>query len=192
MITTKKKLFTGLAAVAGLMALGAMIPRAATALYSSPVSVVNPSSQPVQGADVEKLARIPYESTAQGSNCPALGTAGACFFNFTPAPAGYRLVVENLAGYFQVSTTATAPVEGYVEDGSPTFHVKDAFAAPLGQVDPGGHIQAAFNTPTRFYGDPGEGFFAVASSTWSNGNAEMIVSGYLENCSITGCPTVQH
>ena len=191
MITTKKKLITGLAAVAGLMALGAIIPRAANALYSSPVSVVNPSTQPVQGADVEKLARIPYESTAVGSNCPAPGNVGACFFNFSAVPAGYRLVVENLSGYFQISPAATAALVGYVEN-SAAFKIKAGFTAPLAQIDLGGHIQCAFDNPTRFYVDQTDGgVFAVASANWSNGNSEMVLSGYLENCSVTGCPTVQ-
>lgn len=187
---TKKKFFTGMAAAAGLIAFGAMAPKAAKAVYSSPVSVVNTSSAPVQGVDVEKLGRIEYESTATGANCPAPGNVGACFYNFAAVPTGYRLVVENLAGYFQISPSATAPLVGYVEDNS--FRVKGAFTAPLGQVDPGGHIQTAFNSAARYYVDPGEGVFAVASAVWSNGNSEMILSGYLENCSITGCPAVQH
>jgi hypothetical protein len=185
-----KKVFSGLAAAAGLIAIGAMAPRSAKAIASALVTVVNTSSQPVPGSDVERLARIPYESTADGANCPAPGNVGACFYTFAAVPAGYRLVVENLSGYFQISPAATAPVEGYIENSA--FRVKNSFAAPLGQVDLGGHIQAAFNNPTRFYVDPNEGVFAVASANWSNGNSEMVMSGYLENCSITGCPAVQH
>src|SRR5690348_17988022 len=49
-------------------------------------------------------------------------------------------------------------------------------------IDLGGHIQAAFSHPSRFYVDPGEGIFAVASSTWSNGSTSMVLSGYLESC----------
>lgn len=158
--------------------------------YSTPVQVMNTTSAPAIGVDAEKLARIPYESTVTGANCPAVGNEGACFYNFSAVPTGYRLVVENLAGYFQVSPTATAPVEGYLENSA--FRVKNAFTAPLGQVDAGGHIQSAFNNPTRFYVDAGENVFAVTTSVWSNGNSEMILSGYLENCSITGCPAVQN
>ncbi|HUB80877.1 MAG TPA: hypothetical protein VMB03_18855 [Bryobacteraceae bacterium] len=185
-----KKVFSGLAAAAGLVAIGAMAPPAAKAIASAAVTIVNSSSQPVPGADVERLARIPYESSVQGANCPAPGNVGVCFYTFAAVPVGYRLVVENLAGYFQVSPGATAPLEGYIENSS--FRIKSSFAAPLGQIDNGGHIQAAFNTPTRFYIDANENTFAVASSNWSNGNSEMVLSGYLENCSITGCPAVQH
>ena len=158
--------------------------------YSTPVQVMNTSANSVPNLDTEKLARIPYESTATAANCPAPGNVGACFFNFSAVPTCYRLVVENLSGYFQISPGATASIEGYIEGSA--FRIKNSFAAPLGQVDLGGHIQAAFSNATRFYVDPGEGVFAVASSTWSNGNSEMVMTGYLENCSITGCPAVQH
>jgi hypothetical protein len=186
---TKQKFFTVLAAVVSLMAIGAMVPGAARAVYSSPVTVFNTTSQPVPGSDVEKMARIPYESTALGTGCPTNGT-GACFFNFTGVPSGYRLVVENLSGYFQVSPAATTAVEGYLEGSA--FRIKSAFSAPLGQLDSGGHFQAAFNSASRFYVDPGEGVFAVASSNWSNGASNMVLSGYLESCAVTGCPAVQH
>jgi hypothetical protein len=163
--------------------------------YSTPVQVVNTSSAPAMGADVEKLARIPYESTATASNCSSSNGNGVCFYNFTTPPSGYRVVVENLSGYFQISAAATAPLVGYVENGSnsnPPFRIKAGFTAPLGQLDAGNHIQCAFDNPTRFYIDSTEGVFAVASANWSNGNSEMIASGYMENCSITGCPAVQH
>jgi hypothetical protein len=185
-----RKFFTGLAAAASLIAIGALAPKAAKAVYSSPVSVVNTNTQPVPGVDVEKLARIPYESTATAANCPNPGVSGACFFTFAAVPTGYRLVVENLAGYFQISPGATADPVGYLENSA--FRVKGAFTAPRGQLDLGGHTQAAFSYATRYYVDASENIFAVVSALWSNGNSEMILSGYVENCSITGCPAVQH
>lgn len=160
--------------------------------YSTPVQVMNTPASSVPNLDTERQARIPYESTVTGSSCPALGGAGACFFFFSGPPAGYRLVAENLSGYFQISPAATAPLTGYVETNGPAFKMKTSFTAPIGQVDGGGHPQAAFDNPTRFYIDNNEGVFAVASSVWSNGTSTMVLSGYLENCTITGCPAVQH
>ena len=181
------------AALAGMFLIGSVVRHPgsqAKGAYSTPVQVMNTSSAPAMGADVEKLARIPYESSVAGSNCPSPGNVGACFFNFAAVPAGYRLVVENLSGYFQISPGATAALMGYIENDA--FRIKAGFTAPLGQIDLGGHIQCAFDNPTRFYVDPGEGVFAVASANWSNGSTTMVLSGYLENCSITGCPAVQH
>lgn len=158
--------------------------------YSTPVTVMNTNSNSVPNLDTEKLARIPFESTASASNCPAPGNVGACFFNFSGPPAGYRVVVENISGYFQISPAANADLVGYVENNA--FRIKTGFTAPRAQIDLGGHIQCAFDNPTRFYIDAGEGVFAVASANWSNGSSAMVVSGYMENCSITGCPAVQH
>jgi hypothetical protein len=56
----------------------------------------------------------------------------------------------------------------------------------------GGHTQAAFSQPIRFYVDGGDGVFAVVSTTWSNGASAVVLSGYLENCSVTGCPAIAH
>jgi hypothetical protein len=105
-----------------------------------------------------------------------------------PPPSDYRVVVENLSGHFQISPAANADLVGYIENNC----IKTGFTAPRGQMDPGGHIQCAFDNSTRFYVDPREGVFAVASANWSNGASSMVMSGYLENCSITGCPAVQH
>ena len=188
---TKRFLITS-AALAGMGLVGSLSwhkGSQAKGAYSTPVQVMNTSASSVPNLDTEKLARIPYESTATASNCPSFAV-GACFFNFAAVPAGYRLVVENLSGYFQISSAATAPLTGYIETNA--FKIKTGFTAPIGQTDLGGHPQCAFDNPTRFYVDPGEGVFGVASSNWSNGNSEMVLSGYLESCAVTGCPAVQH
>ena len=192
MYTTKKKFFAGLAGAAGLLLIGAMAPRAAKAIYTTPVTVYNTNSQPVEGADVEKQARIPYVSSVAASNCTSNNGPGVCFFSFAPPPAGYRIVVENIAGYFQISPGTTLPVVGYIEDGNPSFRIYTAFTAPVGSLDAGGHTQAAFNNPAKFHLDTGDSIFAVVSTNWSNGSSTMALEGYLESCAITGCPAVQH
>lgn len=187
---SKRKILTGLAGVGTLVVLGALTPRAAKAVYSTPVTVYNTSAQPVLNLDVERQARIPYESNVSGQYCPAPGTSGSCFFYFTSPPTGYRLVVENVSGYFQITPGTTLPVVGYIED-APAFHVFGGFTAQIGPLEAGGHTQAAFNNPTRFYVDAGDVILAVASTNWSNGSTQMTLSGYLESCAVTGCPEIQ-
>lgn len=188
-----KRFVAASAGLAGMFLIGSLTYHPgsqAKGAYSTPVTVMNTNSNSVPNLDTEKLARIPFESTASASNCPAPGNVGACFFNFSGPPAGYRVVVENISGYFQISPAANADLVGYVENNA--FRIKTGFTAPRAQIDLGGHIQCAFDNPTRFYIDAGEGVFAVASANWSNGSSAMVVSGYMENCSITGCPAVQH
>ena len=183
--------FLAIACILIVATFAVVAPKAVKATVATFVQVVNTATNPVQSVDVEKIARTPYMSSVDNATCS--GNGNACFFFFATPPAGFRLVAENLSGYFQISPAATVPVAGYLEDGSPNFTVFAGFSAPLGQTDLGGHIQAAFNTPTRFYVNGGDnGPFAVASANWSNGNNVMILTGYLENCSITGCPPIAH
>lgn len=187
-----KRYFLASAGLAGMFLIGSLTnhpgSQAKGAVYSTPVTVMNTNANSVPVLDAERQARIPYESSVSGTGC----NATTCFFFFAAPTAGYRLVAENLSGYFQLTGGVTIPPVGYLEDN--TFKISTAFTAPLGPVDNGGHTQAAFNQPTRFYLDPGpQGApFAVVSSSFSNGNSTMVLSGYLENCSITGCSAVVH
>lgn len=184
-----KKVLGGLAAAAGLIAIGAMVPPSAKALASALVTVVNPSSQPVQAADVEKMARIPYQSSYRTTTCVGVTN---CFFQFTAAPAGYRLVVEQVSGLFEISNTATAPPTGLIE-GSNFLNVF-AFTAVNGQIF-NGTIMSGINIPVKMRFDNSEGSpvaFVYGDYPSIQGlPSEMTLSGYLENCAVTGCPTIQ-
>ena len=184
-----KKVLSGLAVAAGLIAIGAIAPRSAKAIASAVVTVVNTSSQPVPGVDVEKLARVPYQSSYRTTTCTGLTN---CFFQFTAAPSGYRLHVEQLSGLFEISNSATAPPTGLVE-GSNFINVF-AFTAANGQIY-NGTIMSGINIPVRMLFDSSEGSpvaFVYADYPSITGlPSEMTLSGYLENCSITGCPTIQ-
>jgi len=189
-VKRSSRLILSAAALGGMFLIGSLTYHPgsqARGAYATPVTVTNTSSSSVPVVDSEKLARIPYQSTVSASSCNTV----TCFFFFSGPPAGYRLVAEQVAGYFQLSPATTIGPVGYIEDN--TFRIAAGFTAPLGQLDLGGHIQAAFNQPARFYIDPSQGApFAVVSSNWSNGASAMILTGYLENCSVTGCPAVQH
>src|SRR5215471_8089847 len=71
-------------------------------VYSSPVTVMNPSSAPALGSSVDEPGRVPYVSQValQGQNCSQpQGTN--CQFNFSTVPAGHRLVIQSMSGFFQ-------------------------------------------------------------------------------------------
>ena len=150
---------------------------------------VDSSSQPVQTVDVEKLARIPYQSSYRTTTCTGVTN---CFFSFTAAPSGYRLVVENLSGLFELSSAATAPVTGLIEGSS--FLNVFAFTSTNGQIF-NGTIMSGINIPVRMVFDPTEGnpvAFVYGNYPSITGlPSTMTLSGYLEKCSVTGCPTIQ-
>lgn len=150
---------------------------------------VNVRSQPVQGADAERLARVPYQSFSTNSGC--VGVAANCTFIFTPAPSGYRLIVENISGWFQLSASAVAPPVVLLKDAS--LNAGLGFTGALGQ-SLGGSVLAAFNQPTRAYFDPADGsIFASVTGSFPaiSSPQRMTLTGYLENCSVTGCPRIQ-
>src|SRR5262249_54762315 len=153
-----------------------------------PTQVFNTSASPVPTADVEKLARIPYQSSYRTTTCTGVTN---CFFSFTAAPSGYRLVVENLSGLFELNNAATAPPTGLIEGSS--FLNVFAFTATNGQVF-NGTIMSGINVPVRMVFDTTEGnpvAFVYGNYPSITGlPSTMTLSGYLENCSVTGCPTI--
>lgn len=157
--------------------------------YSTPVQVMNTSAAPAIGVDAEKQARIPYQSTYRTTTCINVTN---CFFQFTAAPSGYRLVVENISGIFELSNSATAPVTGLIEGSS--FLNTFGFTSTNGQIF-NGTIMSGINQSTRMVFDPSEGnpvAFVYGDYPSIEGLPSFItLSGYLENCSITGCPTIQ-
>lgn len=178
---------TGFAAVAGLFLAGSLMESRqsqAKGGYSSPVTVFNTSSNPVQGADVEKLARVPYQSNSVSSGCGG----NTCLYSFSAAPAGFRLVAEHLSGKLLTPGSVTASAVGEIDDNS--LMATLYFGSALGEMS-GTFSQATVSQPIKMYVDSSHGApFVVVASRWNIGF--FTLTGYLENCSITGCPAIQH
>lgn len=157
--------------------------------YSTPVQVMNTSSAPAIGVDAEKQARVPYQSTYRTTTCVNVTN---CFFLFAPAPQGFRLVVENISGILELANNATAPATGLIEGSN--FLNTFGFTSTNGQIF-NGTIMSGVNQPTRMVFDSSEGSpvaFVYGDYPSIQGLPSFItLSGYLENCSITGCPTIQ-
>lgn len=154
--------------------------------YSTPVQVMNTSSAPVIGVDAEKLARIPYESIQYSNTCN--GSTG-CYMQFTSPPAGYRLVVQHVSGYFWQAPGTTLPAGFYLDVGiAGTVYVP----SQLIQSTNGGVVFSMANQDALAYIDAGSGISGWAIGNWLSGQpVNVAVTGYLENCSITGCPAIQ-
>jgi len=191
-MTKAQRLAVSSAGLAGMFLIGSLTFHSgsqAKGAYSSPVTVMNTSSAPAIGVDAEKLARIPYQSSYRTTTCTGVTN---CFFSFTAAPSGYRLVVENLSGLFEINNAATAPPTGLLEGSS--FLNVFAFTAANGQIF-NGTIMSGINIPVKMVFDPQEGnpvAFVYGNYPSITGlPSTMTLSGYLENCSTTGCPTIQ-
>jgi hypothetical protein len=191
-MTTKMRTALMIGVLGALFLVGSVIQSRgsqAKGAYATPVQVMNTSGAPAIGVDAEKLARIPYQSSYRTTSCTGVTN---CFFQFTAAPTGYRLVVEQVSGLFEISNTATAPPTGLIE-GSNFLNVF-AFTSANGQIY-NGTIMSGINIPVKMLFDNSEGSpvaFVYADYPSITGlPSTMTLSGYLENCSITGCPTIQ-
>lgn len=138
------------------------------------------------------MSRIPYESTQAPSNvCSAAGIY-QCDFKFPLPPSGYRLVIENISGSLRLAPNASAAPVGYLlrlVNGT-TFKLW-GFTGAQGQSD-GVYTWASFNQATPAVVDSTDSLLAVSvNANWGAGAIQYAtLTGYLENCAITGCPPV--
>jgi hypothetical protein len=177
------KPFTYGAAALAAGALVLAVPRAAHAVAATLVQVVTAS--PVPNLDVERIARVPYESTQQPQgNCPGGNVLGKCTFVFTLPPSGYRLVVENVSGSITVPVSATSPPIAVLFDYDPSGPgTAWSYTATLGQ--PFNNVmQTGFNQQTRAVFDSNDTApTMIVTANWQAGVEQfMTLSGYLENC----------
>ena len=190
MNSIRRKWLPGLAGAAGLLLVGALTPRAAKAVYSTPVSIVNTTAAAGIVLSADKATRIPYQSTQIIKTCSGLTN---CFFpTFSGVPTGYRLVVQNVSGFLQLTSNSPA-VSGYLED----FHLpNDTFwglNAPIGGTGVNGQSYAGLNENVVAVFDAGEAPIVNVTANFLTNSPQIVtVSGYLENCSVVGCAAVQH
>jgi hypothetical protein len=184
---------TGAVVLAGLI-LTLLAPRAAHAIVATavsvvntpPVTVVNTTANPGSVLDADKATRIPYQSSIV-QNCGVGVTR--CQFNFTAAPSGYRLVVENVSAGLVLNGGAAAPVVSLSNPAGGSW----TFTGVVGQIfdTPSG----GFNQSVLAYFDPADGQPIVALSanfTSVPGFSQTVtLSGYLQDCTVLACPTIQ-
>lgn len=157
---------------------------------STQTVVMNTTSAPAITLSADRATRIPYQSSRILNTCS--GLQNCAFPAFTAVPAGYRLVVQNVSGFFNL-TTGSPAVAGYLEN----FHLPNdnvwGLNAPTGGTGFNGESFAGLNQNVTAVFDTGEFPFVVIYGNFLGGFNQIVnVSGYLENCSVVGCPGVQH
>jgi hypothetical protein len=185
------------AAVVGMVLIGSLTYHSgsqAKGAYSTPVSIMNTTASPGSVVDSDTATRIPYQSNQMIYSCSGLQNCG--FPLFTAVPAGYRLYVTNVAGFFNLQMNST-PISGYLEN----FHLPNqnlwGLSAPIGGTGFNGESFAGLNQTVNAVFDSGEAPFVVIYGNFiSNFPQTVNVTGYLLNCTAvygpSGCPAVQH
>ena len=191
----KKRLLIVCAGLAGMFLIGSLMnhsgSQAKATTYSTPVSIMNTASAPGSVLDANVATRIPYTSTRIINTCN--GLVNCALPLFTTVPAGYRLVVENVGGILNLSTTSPA-ISGYMEDFNFGANIQTfvGLNAPLGGTGFNGESFAGLNQKVLAFFPACESPFVVVYGKFLNGFPQGItVSGYLENCAVVGCPAIQ-
>lgn len=187
-------------ALGGLLLIGSVVrsrDSQAKGAYSTPVTVMNPSSAPAIGSSIDEPGRAPYVSSVLdlGTAC---GLGFECDFSFPAVPAGHRLVIQELSGFIQfnytpgvfvqvfLSATGASSSEGQFLVNSLTF----------GSASFGGSI-ASFTQPFHAYFDSGQTpvvSVQARNGTFPNDNSTEVATlkGYLIDCSAAPCAPIAH
>lgn len=155
---------------------------------SPTVTVGNTATNPVKGVDVEKLARIPYSFVGNFSACPSI----PCGLVLPGTPTGYRLVVQHVSAGVSAPTGTSGLPYLHLYDFNNTPIVHGFFPGKL-MFDNGSFQSSVVNEDALLVFDSTT---APGIDTWVNTfgviSATVSVTGYLENCLVTGCPAIVH
>jgi hypothetical protein len=164
-----------------VLAVAALIlisPKAAHALAATLVQITNTTANPVPVFNADHKA---YQSLADVNSCGD----NTCTWTFQAVPAGYRLVAENLSGNMLVPSSATKPPVATLGMNSSVYGIPGTIGAPFTEVT--GTNMAVINGNFKAYANAGTSPYLTITANWGS-NAEVTLTGYLENCAVTGCP----
>jgi hypothetical protein len=164
-------------------------PKAIRAAAAALVTVDNTKTNPAITVDADKSTRIPYQSTQAipSTDIVGSGVRGIIFSQLAAVQAGHRLVIQNIS--FQVSAASNNPIPwAFV---CSAFNSETCFPSFTG-VFAGGPNQAGVgNANVIRYIGPGDApeVTVVFDPLPQSGILDIVtVSGYLEDCAVTGCP----
>jgi len=188
-MTLVKRILMGLGSIALLALLMALVVPKARAVVATLVQVVNTASNPVPNLDTERNGRILYEATLVQPSCPA---GYGCVFEFAVVPSGYRLHAENFNANVYSAQGATAPPAAILLDNTTThqFFLSGVLGPALGQSS---WLGSGLNQRITAYFNAGVQPMVQLYADWATGLPQAVtLTGYLEDCAVTGCPAVQN
>jgi hypothetical protein len=177
---------TGAVVLAGLI-FSLIAPKTARGVASALVQVTNTASNPVPNLDTERNGRILYESAPTVTGCGAQ----TCTFLFAVVPAGYRLHAQNISAVLLATGGSGTPFTAVLGDLTPANQTINSMGLN-GVIGPviQGTATATLNQPITAYFPAGDQPIAYANlaNLHPSDTQQFVLTGYLENCAITGCP----
>ena len=173
-----------------IVTIGAPLPLPTTAAQNGVWNVGITGSPTVQNRDVEKLGRIPFQSF-RAINCPGATCSNTYLVSTSGLSAGRRLVIQHVSALFNSPMgSASAPfMDLYDYNTTPKGHWY--FVGRPGPTFGSSPVKIDFtvNEDVLAYFDAGQApGIDVDFAPGASGN--VTVTGYLENCTITGCPAI--
>jgi hypothetical protein len=177
------------AAFASLALLAAPIEKALADKPASPVTVVNPATNPAVTSSVDDPGRIAYQAQASArtdsGGCSSVFSA--CTFTSPVVPAGKRLVIQHVA--LQVSLAVPPVPSGVVviirNANAPEPSLLSSFVVPLIQSIASG------DQAVQFYVDGGGSFVTDVDLIGGNPiGADINFTGYLLDCKVNECAAI--
>jgi hypothetical protein len=161
-----------------------------TATLPSGLTVTNPETSPVFSSNVSEPARVAYQAQ-QSTACSATSFFFQCVANFTPIPAGKRLVVQNLSWFgvgYPAATSALLVVgAGQGQDRQSIFKFVPFTTYPY-------FSESVFSLDLNatFYADPGPLSVTIDlySVTTLEQNYAVNLTGYLVDCAVAACAPI--
>ena len=174
-----KRLFLAFGALAVVGVSLTLLSPKARALAATLVQVSNTTANPVPSFTA---GRVAYQSFRNA----ACNDPNFCFATFDPAPPGFRLVAENLSGELTLTAPGT-PARVVLQSGGIGTPIFAGIATPGSTFS--GQTDAAFNLNIKAYVPAGASpFLSISGYLSMQTPLNVTLSGYLENCAITGCP----
>ena len=168
--------------------IAALAPKATHGLVAALVQVTNTTSNPAATLDADASTRIPYQSY-QTVNTGGGGVIQLSA-SFPEVPAGYRLVIQNINSGFYITDKTFTP-NGYV---TTTFAPDKTFPQFMGSVENFGTLVFSIinSSDTRYVGSGDTPIVSIQAAFYPSNTFPITVTGYLENCAVTGCPPPVH
>ena len=190
-------------AVAGFSLLPPARAAAQSGRPSTPVTIVNPDPLPVSGTftlngegavtitnsaanpvlirDVDRTASVPFSQTFVISTT-VCGCTNCCFPESALVPAGQRLVIEHVSGFFGLSGAGNmGPVTLQQRDAAGVTTVATVPVTARTQWNGGDYPAYEFSHPTKAYIEAGKSLrlSAFTSGSWNFTPGQVTITGQL-------------
>jgi hypothetical protein len=154
-------------------------------------NVTNTAANPAITWDADRSTRIPYQSTIVVPTTQlTVGQSGFTLVGFTTVQAGYRLVIQNVSFNVQAESNNPVPTANICTAFNPNTCFPSFTGTFTGTASGFGQADVANANIIRYVGpgDTPEVQIFLDAANPPHGVDIVTVSGYLEDCAVTGCP----